>query len=74
MSQPPASAPDTQVARFFVVRRLADDAQQALASLADARREAQRLAAQQDGQFGVFELVDAYQRGQPPVAQVAVRR
>lgn len=71
MSTPP-SIP--QVARFFLVSRLGEAAQGAISGLLDARDEAQRLAKERGGQYGVFELVDAYQSGNPPITQVIIKR
>ena len=72
MSAAPLSVP--QVARFFLVRRLGEVARDAIPSLLDARDEAQRLAKEQGGQYGVFELMDAYQSGHPPITQVIIKR
>ncbi len=71
MAIPPSAA---QVTRFFLVKRLGDAARDAIPDLLDARDQAQRLAKEQGGQYGVLELVDAYQSGPPPITQVRITR
>jgi len=64
----------TQITRFYIVKRIGEEVNSTFLTAQAARDEARLKASNEDGQFGVFEVIDCYQSGQPPVHQITIKR